>query len=175
MAVNSVRIIFFTFISFIVMTMQSNGIRAEELAPHLYKTIFENGQTIVVKETPGSNVVTVQIWVKAGSVYEDPAEAGITHFIEHMIFKGTPTRGPGALAEAIEGVGGRITPIFTAQKVIGSLKKAPARIIRMINPSHQCLILTIFSIMPIVLLVEETLFSRDNSGRTSRNLNIFQD
>ncbi len=118
MASKSVRILFFAFLTFIVMTMQSNGIRAEELAPHLYKTIFENGQTVVVKEVPGSNVVTVQIWVKAGSVYEDPAEAGITHFIEHMIFKGTPTRGPGALAEAIEGGGGRINAYTSYENTV---------------------------------------------------------
>ena len=57
---------------------------------------------------PGTRVATVQIWVKAGSVYENAEEAGITHFIEHMIFKGTETRGPGELAGAIEGVGGRV-------------------------------------------------------------------
>jgi zinc protease len=57
---------------------------------------------------PGTRVATVQIWVKAGSVYENAEEAGITHFIEHMIFKGTDTRGPGELAGAIEGVGGRV-------------------------------------------------------------------
>jgi zinc protease len=63
---------------------------------------------VITKETPGSKAATVQIWVKAGSVYEDQHEGGITHLIEHMIFKGTPSRGPGRLAADIEALGGRI-------------------------------------------------------------------
>jgi len=81
---------------------------SEELAPHLHKATLDNGLTVLVKEMPGTRVATVQIWVRAGSVYENAEEAGITHFIEHMIFKGTETRGPGELAGAIEGVGGRV-------------------------------------------------------------------
>lgn len=79
-----------------------------ELDTHLYKNKLDNGLTTIVKETPGTKVATLQIWVKAGSVYEEENEAGITHLIEHMIFKGTPTLGPGQVAETIEGMGGRI-------------------------------------------------------------------
>ncbi|MDH4321663.1 MAG: insulinase family protein, partial [Desulfobulbaceae bacterium] len=88
--------------------MTSIPSHAALLAPHLYKKTLDNGLTLLVKETPGTKVATVQIWVKAGSAFEEPSEAGITHLIEHMIFKGTPTRGPGELAEAVEGVGGKI-------------------------------------------------------------------
>lgn len=95
-------------ITLIGVTMQINAAKAVELAPHLFKTILDSGQAVLVKEMPGTKVVTVQIWVRAGSVYEEPAEAGITHFIEHMIFKGTPSRGPGQLAGAIEAVGGAV-------------------------------------------------------------------
>ena len=66
-------------------------------------SVLDNGLTVVVKEMPSTRAATVQIWVKAGSVYEEPQEAGITHFIEHMIFKGTPSRGPGEMAGVIEG------------------------------------------------------------------------
>ena len=92
----------------LVAIMSTSLLTAEELAPHLHKATLDNGLTVIVKEMPGTRVATVQIWVKAGSVYENAEEAGITHFIEHMIFKGTETRGPGELAGAIEGVGGRI-------------------------------------------------------------------
>ncbi len=92
----------------LVAIMTTSAATAEELAPHLYKTTLDNGLTVLVKEMPGTRVATVQVWVKTGSVYENGDEAGITHFIEHMIFKGTETRGPGQLAEAIEGVGGQV-------------------------------------------------------------------
>ncbi len=97
----------FFLIPLMVLIMNSNA-PARELAPHLFKKKLQNGLTTIVKETPGTKVATVQIWVKAGSVYEEPQEAGITHVIEHMIFKGTPTHGPGKLAEMVESAGGRI-------------------------------------------------------------------
>ncbi|MFH1217629.1 MAG: pitrilysin family protein [Pseudomonadota bacterium] len=90
----------------IIMTTQTT--EAKELAPHLFKETLANDLTVIVKEMPGTKVATVQIWVKAGSIYEDADEGGITHLIEHMIFKGTPARGPGRVAGDIEEVGGRI-------------------------------------------------------------------
>lgn len=88
--------------------MTHTYVEAAEIAPHLHKNKLDNGLTVLVKETPGTKVATVQIWVKAGSIYEEKHEAGITHLIEHMIFKGTPTRAPGEVAGAIEAVGGQI-------------------------------------------------------------------
>lgn len=90
------------------MTMTPTYVEAVEIAPHLHKNKLDNGLTVLVKETPGTKVATVQIWVKAGSIYEEKHEAGITHLIEHMIFKGTPTRAPGEVAGAIEAMGGQI-------------------------------------------------------------------
>jgi len=95
-------------ITIFLLRVDMNPAAAIELAPQLHKNILENGLTTIVKETPGTKAVTVQIWVKAGSAYEEPNEAGITHLIEHMIFKGTPTRKAGGLARAIEEVGGNI-------------------------------------------------------------------
>ncbi|HIJ89339.1 MAG: insulinase family protein [Desulfobulbaceae bacterium] len=88
--------------------MTHTPVEAIEIAPHLHKNTLDNGLTVLVKETPGTKVATVQIWVKAGSIYEAKNEAGITHLIEHMIFKGTPTRAPGEVAGGIEAMGGQI-------------------------------------------------------------------
>ena len=102
----------------LVTIMSTSPLMAEELAPHLHKTTLDNGLTVLVKEMPGTRVATVQIWVKAGSVYENTDEAGITHFIEHMIFKGTETKGPGELAGAIEGVGGRVNAYTSYENTV---------------------------------------------------------
>ncbi len=95
-------------ITSIVLTTTMNIAAAVELAPQLHKTTLDNGLTILVKETPATKVATVQIWIKAGSVYEEADEGGITHLIEHMIFKGTPARKAGEVAADIEEVGGQI-------------------------------------------------------------------
>lgn len=71
------------------------------------KTTLSNGLRIVSSDMPHTRSVTVSIYIGTGSRYETDEEAGISHFIEHMFFKGTETR-PTAkeISEAIEGVGG---------------------------------------------------------------------
>lgn len=98
----------FLFLFTLIWLMTPTALHAKLLKPHLYKDNLTNGLTVLVKEVPGSKVATVQIWVKAGSIYEGPSEGGITHLIEHMIFKGTKNLGPGAVAAAIEEKGGQI-------------------------------------------------------------------
>ncbi len=102
------QLVLFLLTGILALTMMTPDIHAEQLAPRLYKSQLDNGLTVITRETPNTGVATVQIWVEAGSVFEQPHEAGITHFIEHMIFKGTPSRGPGEVAGAIEAVGGRV-------------------------------------------------------------------
>jgi len=96
------------FVTFYVIIMAAQTAEAGILKPHLYKERLDNGMTVLVKEVPGVKAATVQIWVKAGSIYEGSAEGGITHLIEHMIFKGTKTRGAGQIAAEIEERGGQI-------------------------------------------------------------------
>lgn len=108
----------FKLFSLLVFFMMSQNVSGAPLSPHLYKETLDNGLTVMVKETPGTKVATVQIWVKAGSIYENKDEAGITHLIEHMIFKGTPTRGPGQLAEEIEALGGRINAYTSFEQTV---------------------------------------------------------
>lgn len=69
---------------------------------------LNNGLRVVIHEDHSAPVVAIQYWVGAGSRTESDMEAGITHLIEHMIFKGTPTKGPGELAWAVESAGGSI-------------------------------------------------------------------
>ena len=69
---------------------------------------LKNGMQVVYQTDYSLPVVGIQIWIKAGSAYETDKQAGISHLIEHMLFKGTPTKGPGMIAKIIEGCGGSI-------------------------------------------------------------------
>ncbi len=82
------------------------------------KERLENGLTVVVKEDHSAPVASIQIWVRAGSSNETEEEAGITHFIEHMIFKGTKKRGPGEIARAIEAAGGSINAYTSYDRTV---------------------------------------------------------
>ena len=71
------------------------------------KTVLDNGLRVLSSELPHTRSVSISLFVGAGSRYESDANAGISHFLEHMLFKGTDRRRtPREIAEAIEGVGG---------------------------------------------------------------------
>ncbi len=66
-----------------------------------------NGLEFIVKEDHHAPVVSAQVWVRTGSILEDEhLGAGISHLLEHMVFKGSTTRGPAELAKAVQAVGG---------------------------------------------------------------------
>ena len=68
---------------------------------------LQNGVRIVSERVPGVRSASLGIWVKNGSRCETAAENGISHFIEHMLFKGTPTRTAGQIAAEMDGLGGQ--------------------------------------------------------------------
>jgi zinc protease len=72
------------------------------------KTTLPNGMTVLLIESHQSPVVAFNACFRVGSVVEVGAEAGVCHFIEHMIFKGTPSRPAGQIASTIEASGGEI-------------------------------------------------------------------
>ena len=82
------------------------------------KFLLKNGLTVILKEDHSAPVAAVQVWVKTGSANETPKEAGITHQIEHMIFKGTPTRNTGEIARTIETSGGRINAYTSFDRTV---------------------------------------------------------
>jgi len=70
------------------------------------KTVLENGVRIVSERLDHFRSVSLGIWVNAGSRDEVPDENGISHFIEHMIFKGTATRSSLQIAKELDAIGG---------------------------------------------------------------------
>ena len=70
------------------------------------KTTLPNGLRIVTAELPHTRSATVSIYVGAGSRYERDEEAGLSHVLEHMLFKGTSTRQAGRLDQEVQEAGG---------------------------------------------------------------------
>lgn len=69
---------------------------------------LSNGLQLLLEETHAAPVISLNALIKVGSAMETDAEAGISHFIEHMLFKGTPTRPVGRIARDVEAAGGDI-------------------------------------------------------------------
>lgn len=79
---------------------------------------LDNGLTVILKEDRSAPVAAIQLWVRTGSANETEEEAGITHLIEHMIFKGTPSRPAGRIARSIEASGGRINAYTSLDRTV---------------------------------------------------------
>src|SRR3990167_6298591 len=71
-------------------------------------TTLDNGLRIITDDIPGILSATLGLWVDVGARYESPEINGISHFLEHMAFKGTTTRTAKQIAEEIESVGGNL-------------------------------------------------------------------
>ena len=79
------------------------------------KTVLPSGLRIVTEEVAGVRSAAFGIWVNVGSRDESPATAGASHFLEHLLFKGTKTRSALDISSAIEAVGGEMNA-FTGKE-----------------------------------------------------------
>ena len=78
-------------------------------------TKLDNGLSVVTEHMPGSSAAALGFWVDAGSRDEQPPIAGASHFLEHLLFKGTDTRSAQDIAEAVEAVGGEMNAFTTKE------------------------------------------------------------
>ena len=71
------------------------------------RQVLPNGVVLISQEHRASEVVALQLWVRTGGRDEQASNLGLSHYLEHMLFKGTPTRPPGSIDTLIEGLGGQ--------------------------------------------------------------------
>lgn len=81
----------------------------------LRRTVLPNGLTVLSEHMPGVRSVALGAWVRAASLHESPEKMGVSHMLEHMVFKGTPTRSARDLALALETLGGSLDA-YTARE-----------------------------------------------------------
>ena len=85
------------------------------LIPAIERTVLDSGVRVLTETIPSVGSVAVGAWVEAGSRDETEAEAGITHFIEHMVFKGTRRRRGYLINQRMESVGGYLNAFTTKE------------------------------------------------------------
>jgi predicted Zn-dependent peptidase len=81
-----------------------------------------NGLVVASEVMPHLRSVSLGVWVKCGSRFEGSDNSGISHFIEHLLFKGTRTRSAAEIAETIDSVGGQLNA-FTEKEYVGFYAK----------------------------------------------------
>ncbi|MFQ5629894.1 MAG: M16 family metallopeptidase [bacterium] len=104
------------------MIENHNKVNLNRKAPDYFENSFfqrtqlPNGALLVTENIPHVRSVSIGVWVKTGSRYETSNENGISHFVEHMLFKGTAKRSAFEIAHSIEKVGG-VLNAFTGKEL----------------------------------------------------------
>jgi zinc protease len=85
----------------------------------VHKIVLDNGLTLLVREDHSAPIVSAQAWVRAGSITEGPwLGAGLSHVLEHMLFKGTTTRGVSQIAQEVELKGGNMNAYTSFEQTV---------------------------------------------------------
>ncbi len=79
------------------------------------ETVLDNGVTVLTESLDAVRSVALGVWFSVGSRDESPAEAGMSHFMEHMMFKGTPTRSAADISETFDRLGAELNA-FTSKE-----------------------------------------------------------
>src|SRR5256714_10411975 len=99
----------------LLLVLVAGGAGAQSGERVLASTL-DNGLRVLLLEDHRSPIVSFQVWYRVGSRNEARGATGIAHFLEHMMFKGTPTHGRGQFARLVEQNGGQDNA-FTSQDV----------------------------------------------------------
>jgi len=130
------------------------------------KTTLENGLRVITESLPGTQSVTALVLTKAGSRYEHKAINGISHFLEHMFFKGAEKyKGAKEVSEAIDSVGGEFNA-FTSKEYAGYYVKLAAH--------HKELALDVISDMLLHSRFDQEEIEKER-GVILEEINMYQD
>jgi len=129
------------------------------------KTKLDNGLTLVTNHMPNMESMAIGIWIRTGSRNENEKNSGISHFLEHMLFKGTPSRNCRKLKEEIEGRGGSLNG-FTAEEVSCFLAK--------VSFKHGRIALEVLSDMVLNASIDQKELERER-GVIIEEIKMYQD
>jgi predicted Zn-dependent peptidase len=79
------------------------------------RTVLPNGLTVLSEPYPGVRSIAIGAWIRAASIHERRDEMGVSHMLEHLVFKGTQTRSAREIASALESLGGSLDA-YTARE-----------------------------------------------------------
>ena len=87
---------------------------AVQAAEQVQKFVLDNGHTIIIDEVHSNPIVTMDTWIKTGSINEDDSNNGVSHFLEHLFFRGSKNHAPGEFDKILE-TKGAITNAATSK------------------------------------------------------------
>jgi predicted Zn-dependent peptidase len=98
--------------------MAPHRAKSARRGPRIRRETFANGLRLVTEAMPHVRSVSIGVWLTRGSRHEPLEHAGIAHFVEHMLFKGTTTRTAEDIAQQVDSIGGQLDA-FTSKEYAG--------------------------------------------------------
>jgi len=137
-------------------------------------TRLENGVRIATREMPEMKSVSVGIWIAVGGRHEPEELCGISHFLEHLLFKGTSKRSSRDITEEVEGLGGFINAFTTEDHTCIYAKAASQHFPTLANVISDMYVNSLFEEHEIErerdVIREEILMYKDQPGQFSQDL-----
>ncbi|PIR25511.1 MAG: hypothetical protein COX62_05040 [Deltaproteobacteria bacterium CG_4_10_14_0_2_um_filter_43_8] len=135
---------------------------------------LSNGMLVILEELRACPVISFQAVAKVGSAFETDAEAGIAHLIEHMMFKGTPTRPTGTIARDIEAAGGDMNAYTSFDQTVYYMSMASRFAHKGLEILSDAMQHPLFDAEELErekeVVLEEIKRERDNPGHVASNL-----
>jgi len=100
-----------------VTLVEDSGLTRNATARNIRKTILSNGLTVLTEAMPHLRSISMGAWIGTGSRDEESPVNGISHFVEHMVFKGTTSRSAKQIAREVDTIGGNLDA-FTGKEMI---------------------------------------------------------
>ncbi len=131
------------------------------------KTILNNGIKIITKKMIHVHSVSMGVWVNVGARDESPAESGLSHFIEHMIFKGTQKRTAFQIAKEFDAIGGQTNAFTSAENTCYHAKVMGTHLETMVDILSDIFLNSVFNEKEIenerAVILQEIGMVEDNS------------
>lgn len=100
-----------------VTLVEDSGLTRNAAARNIRKTVLSNGLTVLTEAMPHVRSISMGAWIGTGSRDEEAAVNGISHFVEHMVFKGTTSRSSQQIAREVDTIGGNLDA-FTGKEMV---------------------------------------------------------
>lgn len=115
-----VSIVFVMSAALLSQSLAGDAIRViEQSNDRIHRFVMDNGMVGLVKPDSSAPVAAIQVWVGTGSIHEDDyLGAGLSHYVEHMFFKGTPTRTTGQITREINDAGGSVNAYTSLDRTV---------------------------------------------------------
>ena len=133
---------------------------------NMKREVLPNGLTILTEKMDHIRSVSMGIWVNSGSRHEDPNVNGISHFVEHMVFKGTTSRSAEDIARQVDSIGGNMDAFTGKETICFNIKVMDEHLPIAVDVLSDMVLHPIFDVKEIVrergVILEEIKMDEDN-------------